>query len=75
MPIADVLQVTCYNLTKYGDPGHFVCKYSRWGDSNCLSVAKIGLNIYSYSTILFCIMHGAGVYQSIVNTLAHWSEI
>ena len=53
MPIADVLQVTCYNLTKYGDPGHFVCKYSGWGDSNCLSVAKIGLKIYSYSTILF----------------------
>ena len=43
MPIGDVLQVTCYNLTKYGDPGHFVCKYSGWGDSNCLSVAKIGL--------------------------------
>ena len=56
MPIADVLQVTCYNLTKYGDPGHFVCKYSgwgHWGDSNCLSVAKKGLKIYSYSTILF----------------------
>ena len=53
MPIADVLQVTCYNLTKYGDPGHFVCKYSGWGDSNCLSVAKIGLKIYSYSTIFF----------------------
>ena len=62
MPIADVLQVTCYNLTKNGDPGHFVCKYSGWGDSNCLSVAKVGLNIYSYSTILFCIMYGAVVY-------------
>ena len=46
MPIADVLQVTCYNLTKYGDPGHFVCKYSGWGDSNCLSLAKIGLYIF-----------------------------
>ena len=56
------LQVTCYYLTKYGDPGHFVCKYSGWGDSNCLSVAKIGLKIYSYSTILFCIMYGAVVY-------------
>ena len=28
-------------------------KYSGLGDSNCLSVAKIGLKIYSYSTILF----------------------
>ena len=56
MPIADVLQVTCYNLTKYGDPGHFVCKYSGWADSNCLSVAKIGFNIYSYSTILLSCM-------------------
>ena len=28
-----------------------MCKYSGWGDSNCLSVAKIGLKIYSYSTI------------------------
>ena len=53
MPIAGVLQVTCYNLTNYGDPGHFVCKYSGWGDSYCLCVAKIGLKIYSYSTILF----------------------
>ena len=39
-----------------------MCKYSGWGDSNCLSVAKTGLNIYSYSTILFCIMYGAVVY-------------
>ena len=62
MPIADVLQVTCYNPTKHGDPGHFVCKYSGWGDSNCLSVAIIGLKIYSYSTIFFCIMYGAVVY-------------
>ena len=53
MPIADVLQVTCYNLTKYGDPGHFVCKYSGWGGSNCLYAAKIWPKIYSYSTILF----------------------
>ena len=43
MPIADVLQVTCYNLTKYGDPGYFVCKYNGWGDSNCLSVVKISV--------------------------------
>ena len=39
-----------------------MCKYSGWGDSICLSVAKIGLNIYSNSTILFCIMYGAVVY-------------
>ena len=52
-----------------------MCKYSGWGDSNCLSVDKIGLNIYSYSTIPFCIIYGAVVYGSIVNTLAHWSEI
>ena len=56
MQIADVLQVTCYNLTNYGDPGHFVCKYSGWGDSNCLSVAKLWLKIFSYSTILFFIL-------------------
>ena len=62
MPIADVLQVTFYNLTNYGDPGHFVCKYSGWGDSNYLSVAKVGLKIYSYPTIHFCIMYGAVVY-------------
>ena len=75
MLIADVLHVPCHNLTKYWDPGHFVCKYSGRGDSNCLSVAKIGIKIYSYSTILFCIMYGSVVYLSIVNTLAHWSEI
>ena len=58
MPIADVLQVTCYNLTKKRDPGHFVCKYSGWGDSNCLSVAYIRLKIYSYSTIFeSCMEH------------------
>ena len=28
----------------------------------CLSVAKVGLKIYSYSTILFCNMYGAVVY-------------
>ena len=39
-----------------------MCKYSGWGDSNCLSVAEIGLKINSYSTILFCIMYGAVVY-------------
>ena len=39
-----------------------MCKYSGWGDSNFLSVAKMGLNIYSYSTILVCIMYGAVVY-------------
>ena len=49
-----------------------MCKYMGRGDSNCLSVAKIGLNIYSYSTFLFCIMYGAVVYGSIVNTLAQW---
>ena len=31
------------------------------GDSNCLPVAKIGLKIYSYSTIVFCIVDGAVV--------------
>ena len=36
-----------------GTKAIFVCKYSGWGDSNCLSVAKIGLKIYSYSTIFF----------------------
>ena len=39
-----------------------MCKYSGLGDSYCLFVAKIGLNIYSCSTILFCIMYGAVVY-------------
>ena len=28
-----------------------MCKYSGWGDSNCLSVAKIGLNIYRLSNV------------------------
>ena len=69
MPIADALHVTYYNLTKLGDPGHFVCKYSGWGDSKCLSVAKIGLKIYSYYTILFCIMYGQLYIEAL---LIHW---
>ena len=47
-----------------------MCKYSGWEDSNCLSVAKIGLKIYLYFTILFSVMYGAVIYGSIVNTLA-----
>ena len=30
-----------------------MCKKSGWGDSNCASVAKVELKIYSYSTVLF----------------------
>ena len=52
-----------------------MCKYSRLGDSNCLSVAKIGFKIYSYSTIRVCIMYGTVIYGCIVNTLARQSEI
>ena len=58
VPVADVLQVTSYNLTQYGDPGHFVGKHSGW----VTVIVCLYLKIYSYSTILFCIMYGAVVY-------------
>ena len=70
MPIAGVLQVNCYNLTQYGDPGHFVCKYSGWGDSNCLSVAKIGLNLFIHTPLFFFVSCMEQLY--IEALLIHW---
>ena len=53
-----------------------MCKYSGWGDSNFLSVAKIGLKIYSYSTIRFFESCMEQLYiEAFVNTLARWSKI
>ena len=47
-----------------------MCKYSGWGDSYCLSVALIGLKIYSYSSILFFVSCMEQLY--IEALLIHW---
>ena len=47
----------------------FLCvKIEGWGESNCLSVAKIRLKIYLYSTILFVCMEQ--LYMEAL--LIHW---
>ena len=52
-----------------GGPGHFVCKKSGWGDSNCPVWKLLQDLIFILTSLLLLIMYGKIIRRSIVNKL------